>query len=122
MFRRRPRGPVPDVFETFADQVDTSEQQAPVSAGSAARSAGIGIVLLTLGGVAFVAGFSWGLRQEFGLVYDPVEHQDMLFWEGVAKVVYAAVAGLVVAGAVVAVTLLGVGLPWVRRQHADKGI
>lgn len=122
MFRRRPRGPAPDVFEAFADRIDTSEPEAPVSPGSAARTAGVGVVLLVLGAIAFVAGFSWGLRQEFGLDYDPVQHQDLLFWEGVAKVAYAAVSGAVVAGGVIALTVLGLALPWVRRQRIEKGI
>lgn len=115
MRRRTPR-PVPDVFETFADRVDDSAQaplEAP-AAGAVARSAGIGFALMVLTCVAFVAGAWLSSRSRPDLVY------SHLAWEGVAIAGWSILWGTLAAGTVLAIGVVAVGLPWVRRQRGAR--
>lgn len=112
--RRRTRGPVPDVFETFSDRVD-SEAEAPLSvpaAGVLARSAGVTIGLMVLTCLAFVGG-AWAANRL---------RPDLLFsnlaWEGVVILGWALLWGALAAAAALALGIVAVGVPWVRRQRS----
>lgn len=112
MRRRTPR-PVPDVFETFAHRVDDSAEaplQAP-DAGTVARSAGIGLALMVLTSVAFVLGAGVASRSRPDLVF------SHLGWEGLAIVGWSLLWGALAAAVVLAISVVVVGMPWVRRQR-----
>jgi hypothetical protein len=111
--RRRSRGPVPDVFETFAHRVDSDDEGAIAvpAAGDVARSAGITVGLMVLTSVAFVAGAWLAGRARPELVF------TNLFWEGVVIAAWSLLWGALAAAAVLAVAVVAVGLPWVRRQR-----
>lgn len=111
--RRRAAGPVPDVFETFAHRVDSGDERAVAipAAGAVARSAGITVGLMVLTSVAFVAGAWVAGRTRPELVF------TNLFWEGVAVAAWSLLWGTLAAAAVLAVAVVAVGLPWVRRQR-----
>lgn len=111
--RRRPSGPVPDVFETFAHRVHASDDRTDAAPRPAtlARSAGITIALMVVTSLAFVVG-AWlagAVRPE--LVY------ANLLWEGIAITLWSLVWGGLAAMAVLAVGFVAVGLPWARRQR-----
>ncbi len=114
--RRRSRGPVPDVFETFSDLVDSDDEQriAVPAALVLARSAGVTIGLMVLTSVAFVGG-AWaanGVRPE--LLY------SNLAWEGAVILGWALLWGALAAAATLALGFVVVGLPWVRRQRGSR--
>ena len=111
--RRRSPGPVPDVFETFAHRVDAGDDgpMAVPGAGDVARSAGITVGLMALTSVAFVAGAWLAGRFRPELVF------TNLFWEGVAIAAWSFLWGALAAAAVLAVAVVAVSLPWVRRQR-----
>lgn len=117
MGARRGQGPAPDVFETFADQVDEdgdSAQEYALDIARVVRSAGATLVVMVLAAVAFVLGFWWGAAHEPDLVY------DQILWEGVIKVGWATLWGALASGAAVAVAALLVGVPWALRQRARE--
>ena len=114
--RRRTARAVPDVFETFAHRVDDSAEgplQAP-AAGTVARSAGIGLALMVLTSVAFVAGAWLASRARPDLVF------SNLAWEGLAIAAWSLLWGALAAAVVLAVGVVAVGLPWVRRQRVAR--
>ena len=113
---RRPSRPVPDVFETFAHRVDSDEEAelAAPTAGAVARSAGITVGLMVLTSVAFVAGAWLAGRARPDLVF------TNLFWEGVAIAAWSFLWGALAAAAVLAVGVVAVGMPWVRRQREAR--
>ena len=114
--RRRSAGPVPDVFETFSHLVDSDEDGATTvpAAGDVARSAGITVGLMVLTSVAFVVGAWAAGRARPELVF------TNLFWEGVAIAAWSFLWGALAAAAVLAVGVVAVGLPWVRRQRGAR--
>jgi hypothetical protein len=113
---RRPSRPVPDVFETFAHRVDSDEEAvlAAPTAGAVARSAGITVGLMVLTSVAFVAGAWLAGRARPDLVF------TNLVWEGVAIAAWSFLWGALAAAAVLAVGVVAVGMPWVRRQREAR--
>lgn len=114
---RRPEQEPTDVFETFAERVETGAErpaEALPTAGSVARSAGVALALGVLASVAFVLGFWTATQHEPDLAYDHI------VWEGVIKVGWAALWGALAAAAVLALALVAVGWPWIRRQR-DQG-
>ena len=113
---RRPSRPVPDVFETFAHRVDSDEEAglAAPTAGAVARSAGITVGLMVLTSVAFVAGAWLAGRARPDLVF------TNLFWEGVVIAAWSFLWGALAAAAVLAVGVVAVGMPWVRRQREAR--
>ena len=114
--RRRSAGPVPDVFETFSHRVDSDGDGATTvpAAGDVARSAGITVGLMVLTSVAFVGGAWLAGRFRPELVF------TNLFWEGVAIAAWSFLWGALAAAAVLAVAVVAVGLPWVRRQRGAR--
>ena len=101
--RRRTPGPVPDVFETFSDLVDSQDER-PISvpaAGTMARS-------------AFVGG-AWAANEA-----RPELYFSNLAWEGVVILGWAVLWGALAAAATLAVGFLLVGVPWVRRQRGSR--
>jgi hypothetical protein len=101
------------VFETFAHRVDDSAEaplQAP-DAGTVARSAGIGLALMVLTSVAFVLGAGVASRSRPDLVF------SHLGWEGLAIVGWSLLWGALTAAVVLAISVVIVGMPWVRRQR-----
>lgn len=112
MPKRRRSGPMPDVFETFAHRVDEDhEAGAPIDAGQVAKGAGISLGLMILAGLGFVLGFWTGTQNEPDLVY------NHLVWEGIIKVGFAVLCGLLAAAVVLALAMLAIGIPWVQRQR-----
>ena len=113
---RRPSRPVPDVFETFAHRVDSDDGRARRTPrrGAVARSAGItvGLMVLTSWPSSPAPGWPGGLRPE--LVF------TNLLWEGVAITAWSFAWGALAAMAVLAVGVVAVGLPWVRRQREAR--
>ena len=106
---------MPDVFEAFAHRVDDGDEpQGSLDAGQVARGAGISLGLMVLAGFAFVLGFWTGTRNEPDLTY------THLVWEGVIKVGFAVLCGLLAAAVVLALATLAIGLPWVRRQRDSR--
>ncbi len=114
--RRRPSGPVPDVFETFAHRVDSGDDRGDDTprVGAVARSAGITIGLMVLTSIAFVGGASLAGRVRPELVF------ANLLWEGVAITVWSIAWGALAAMAVLAAGVVAVGLPWMRRQRDTR--
>ena len=116
---KRPRtGPMPDVFETFAHRVDeageSEDTRLPVVAGQVAKGAGVSLGLMVLTALAFVLGFWTGTQNEPDLAY------DHLVWEGIIKVGFAALCGLLAAAVVLALAMLAIGVPWVQRQRERR--
>ena len=113
--RRRPSRPAPDVFETFAHRVERpgGEGDARPAAATVARSAGITVGLMVLTSVAFVvgAGIASGRRPD-------LDYSNLL-WEGVAITAWSVAWGALAAMAVLAVGVVVVGLPWVRRRQRE---
>jgi len=116
MPKRRRTGPMPDVFETFAHRVDEADHPGDPSFDRVrvAKGAGVSLGLMVAAAVAFVRGLWWGAAHEPDLAY------DHLVWEGVIKVGFAALCGLLAAAVLLAVAVLAIGLPWVRRQRDDR--
>ncbi|WP_146132988.1 hypothetical protein [Knoellia remsis] len=119
MPRRRQTGPMPDVFETFAHRVDEhgDDPQADptrVDPGQIAKGAGVSLGLMVLAGVGFVLGFWTGTQNEPDLAYDNI------VWEGVIKVGFAALCGLLAAAALLALAALAIGIPWAQRQRQRR--
>lgn len=113
--RRRPSRPVPDVFETFAHRVDAEEEEAfeVPPASTVARSAGITVALMVLTSLAFVGGAWLAGRARPELVF------SNLLWEGVAIAAWSIAWGALAAAAGLAVGVVAVGLPWMRRRQRD---
>lgn len=113
---RRTARPAPDVFETFAHRVDSGEESAPrmPAAAALARSAGITVGLMVLTSVAFVAGAWLAGRTRPELVFTNV------VWEGFAIAAWTIGWGALAAAGVLAMGLVAVGLPWVRRQRDTR--
>ena len=111
--RRRSSRPVPDVFETFAHRVDSVGDRTDDTprVASVARSAGITVGLMVLTSVAFVAGAWLAGKVRPELVF------ANLLWEGVAITVWSVAWGALAAMVVLAVGVVAVSLPWVRRQR-----
>ena len=116
MPKRRSTGPMPDVVETFAHRVDEAHEQDDTSVNrtAVAKGAGISLGLMVATALAFVLGFWWGAAHEPDLAY------DHLVWEGVIKVGFAALCGALAAAALLAIAVLAIGLPWVRRQRERR--
>jgi hypothetical protein len=114
--RRRTSRPVPDVFETFADRVDSVGDRTDDTprVASVARSAGITVGLMVLTSVAFVAGAWLAGKVRPELVF------ANLLWEGVAITVWSVAWGALTAMVVLAAGVVAVGLPWVRRQRDER--
>jgi hypothetical protein len=114
--RRRPSRPVPDVFETFSHRVDSGgdESYETPPARSMARSVGIGVGLMVLTSLAFVAGAWLAGKVRPELVF------ANLLWEGVAITAWSVGWGLLAAVVVLALAVVAVGLPWVRRQRGER--
>jgi hypothetical protein len=113
---RRTAGPVPDVFETFAHRVDSGEDPAHgmPPATTVAASAGITVGLMVLTSLAFVGGAWLAGRARPELVYaNPA-------WEGFAIAVWSVAWGALAAAGVLALGVVAVGLPWVRRQREAR--
>ncbi len=111
--RRSSPGPAPDVFETFAHRVEDDRGRAgpAASAGTLARSAGATVGLMVLTALGFVLG-AWlasHVVPDIGWV-NPL-------WEGLAFLLWCGVWGTISAGVLLAVGVVAVGLPWVRRQR-----
>lgn len=112
MPKRRRSEPMPDVFETFAHRVDEAQESGePIDATQVAKGAGLSLGLMVLAALGFVLGFWLGTQNEPDLAY------DHLVWEGIIKVGFAVLCGLLAAAVVLALATLAVGLPWVRRQR-----
>ncbi len=110
---RRTARPVPDVFEAFAHRVDSGEEPARgmPPAATVAASAGITVGLMVLTSLAFVGGAWLAGRASPELVYaNPA-------WEGFAIAVWSVAWGALAAAGVLALGVVAVGLPWVRRQR-----
>lgn len=115
MPKRARTGPVPDVFETFAHRVDEEEHASgPLEVGQVARGAGVSLGLMVLTAVAFVLGFWTGTQNEPDLAY------DHLVWEGIIKVGFALLCGLLAAAVVLALATVAIGVPWVKRQRERR--
>ena len=115
MPKRRRTGPMPDVFETFADRVDEAEEGGPgLDVTQVAKGAGLSVGLMILGALGFVLGAWVGSQHEPDLAY------DHLVWEGVIKVGFAALCGLLAAAIVLALAALAIGIPWVQRQRSAR--
>ena len=115
MPKRRRSEPMPDVFETFAHRVDEDEESgAPIDAAQVAKGAGVSLGLMILAALGFVLGFWTGTQNEPDLAYDHV------VWEGIIKVGFAALCGVLAAAIVLALATLAIGIPWVRRQREHR--
>ncbi len=117
---RRTVRPGPDVFEAFGHRVEDhprgprSRADRARDVGTVARSAGVTVGLMVLTALGFVAG-AWLASKgvpEVGWV-NPL-------WEGLAFLVWCTVWGVLGAGLVLAVGVVAVGLPWVRRQRGAR--
>ena len=103
------------MFETFSHLVDDDDGVTTVpAAGAVARSAGITVGLMVLTSVAFVGGAWLAGRVRPELVF------TNLFWEGVAIAAWSFLWGALAAAAVLAVGVVAVGVPWVRRQRGAR--
>ncbi|EAQ00676.1 hypothetical protein JNB_10894 [Janibacter sp. HTCC2649] len=112
MPKRRRSEPMPDVFETFAHRVDEGDESAaPIDAAQMAKGAGLSLGLMILAALGFVLGFWTGTQNEPDLAY------DHLVWEGIIKVGFAALCGVLAAALVLALATLAIGVPWVQRQR-----
>jgi hypothetical protein len=116
--RSRTPGPVPDVFEAFADRVEDHGggrgADAP-SVGTVARSAGVTVGLMVLTGIGFVSG-AW-----LASLATPDLAWANPLWEGLAFLLWCATWGALAAVTLLAVGVVAVGLPWVRRQRDARG-
>ena len=106
---------MPDVFETFAHRVDEEEHPTgTLEVGQVAKGAGVSLSLMVLTGLAFVLGFWTGTQNEPDLAY------DHLVWEGVIKVGFALLCGVLAAAVALALARLAIGVPWVQRQRERR--
>ncbi len=105
---------MPDVFKTFAHRVEEDEESAPIEAGQVAKGAGVSLGLMILAVLAFVLGCWTGSQNEPDLAY------NHLVWEGVIKVGFAVLCGLLAAAVVLALAALAIGVPWVQRQRSAR--
>lgn len=114
--RRRPSRSAPDVFETFAHRVEheDDEQRAMPPVATVARSAGVTVGLMVLTSFAFVGGAWLAGRRRPDLSY------SNLLWEGVAITVWSVAWGALAAAVVLAVGVVAVGVPWLRRQREAR--
>jgi hypothetical protein len=106
---------MPDVFETFAHRVDEAEEPGgPIEAGQVAKGAGVSLGLMVLAALGFVLGFWTGSQNEPDLAYTHI------VWEGIIKVGFAVLCGLLAAAVVLALAALAIGVPWVQRQRGRR--
>lgn len=112
---RHPRGPVPDVFEAFADRVEDAPGRADaLPAGRhLARSAGLTVLLMVLGGLGTIGGAWVASGHTPDLAY------TTLLWEGLALVLWCGLWGLLSGASTLALGVLVVALPWVRRRRRE---
>lgn len=104
-----------DVFETFAHRVDEGDDSdTPIDAAQVAKGAGLSLGLMVIAALGFVLGFWTGTQNEPDLAY------DHLIWEGIIKVGFAALCGLLGAAVVLALATLAIGIPWVQRQRNSR--
>ncbi|KRE42527.1 hypothetical protein ASG74_08960 [Knoellia sp. Soil729] len=106
---------MPDVFETFAHRVDEVEASGPpIEASRVAKGAGLSLGLMVLAALGFVLGFWTGSQNEPDLAY------NHLVWEGIIKIGFAVLCGLLAAAVVLALAALAIGVPWVQRQRGRR--
>ncbi len=106
---------MPDVFETFAHRVDEEEHaQQRLEVAQVAKGAGLSLGFMVLTALAFVLGFGTGTQNEPDLAY------THLVWEGIIKVGFAVLCGLLAAAVVLALATLAIGVPWVQRQRERR--
>lgn len=106
---------MPDVFETFAHRVDEVEESGPpIEVGRVAKGAGLSLGLMVLAALGFVLGFWTGSQNEPDLAY------NHLVWEGIIKIGFAVLCGLLAAAVVLALAALAIGVPWVQRQRGRR--
>ncbi|WP_392544075.1 hypothetical protein [Oryzobacter telluris] len=114
--RRRHSRPTPDVFETFPHRVeqddDATGAMPPVA--TVDRSAGVTVALMVLTSLAFVGGAWLAGRRRPDLAY------SNLLWEGAAITAWSVAWGALAAMAVLALGVVAVGLPWIRRQREAR--
>lgn len=112
--RRREPGPAPDVFEAFADRVEDPEERrgAVPPVRTLARSAGLTLALMVLTSLGFIGGAWLAAERTPDLEYTSV------LWEGVVVLAWCGLWGLLGAASALAVGVVAVALPWVRRQRA----
>ena len=104
------------MFETFAHRVDDTAEgplETP-AAGAVARSAGIGLALMVMTSVAFVGGAWLASQNRPDLVF------SNLAWEGLVIAGWSLLWGALAAAIVLAVSVVAIGLPWVRRQRESR--
>ena len=110
--------PAPDVFETFGHRVENHERavrgHGSRHLGAVARSAGVTVALMVLTALGFVTG-AWLAS----LAVPDVGWVNPL-WEGLAFLLWCGLWGVLGAALVLAVGVLAVGLPWVRRQRGTR--
>jgi hypothetical protein len=109
---------MPDVFETFAHRVDDLEPDHPGGLPGIAvvvRSAGVTLGLMVVASTGFVVGawLAWRAR--------PGTFDRDVVWEGLVLLAWCTAWGAFSAAAALAIGVLAVGLPWVRRQRAHSG-
>ena len=103
----------PDLFESFADTVGDEEPARRLpGAATIARSAGVTLGLMLVAVLGFV-GAAWVASDHV-----PEVAWTTLLWEGVALVVWCGLWGLLGGASALAVGVVAVGLPWVRRQRS----
>ncbi|WP_101395302.1 hypothetical protein [Phycicoccus duodecadis] len=110
---RHPRGPVPDVFAAFPDQVEDAGGGDLPAGWSLVRSAGLTVVLMVLAGLGTVGG-AWVASG-----HTPDIAYTTLLWEGVALVLWCGLWGLLSGAGSLALGVLVVALPWVRRRRRE---
>lgn len=111
---RRSNGPGPDLFEDFAHRVeDEAEETGRMpGAGTIARSAGVTVALMVLTSLGAIGG-AW-----FAAGHTPDVEYTSVLWEGVVVLLWSGLWGLLAGAAALAVGLVVVALPWVRRQRS----
>lgn len=111
---RRSDGHRPDLFEDFAHRVE-AEDESPgrmPGAGTIARSAGVTVALMVLASLGAIGG-AW-----FAAGHTPDVEYTTVIWEGVVVLLWSGLWGLLSGAAALAVGLVLVALPWVRRQRS----
>lgn len=103
----------PDLFESFADTVGDDEEPGGLpQAGTLARSAGVTVSLMVLTSLGAIGG-AW-LASD----HPPDVAWTSIVWEGVVLLLWCGLWGLLGGAAALALGVVAVALPWVRRQRA----